>query len=151
MSTHTASRTIIATPRAVFRALIDPESMTCWRAPAGMTLRVLAFDPRPGGRYRMELHYDPARAALGKTTPSSDIVTGTFIELVAEDRIVEDVDFESADPAFAGTMRLTTSMTPVADGTKVTIVADNVPSGISETDNREGMNATLKQLANFLE
>jgi len=150
MSTHTASRTIIATPRAVFRALIDPESMTCWRAPTGMTLRVLAFDPRPGGRYRMELHYDHAGAAPGKPTPSSDM-TGTFIELVAEDRIVEDVDFESADSAFAGTMRLTTSMTPVTGGTKVTIVADNVPPGIDEDDHREGMNATLKQLANFLE
>ena len=151
MSTHTASRTIIATPRAVFRALIDPESITCWRAPAGMTLRILAFDPRPGGRYRMELCHDGIGAAFGITTPSSNVVVGKFIELVAEDRIVEEVDFESADPAFAGTMLLTTRIMPVADGTKITIVADNVPPGIGEDDHREGMNATLKQLANFLE
>ncbi|WP_275265932.1 hypothetical protein [Sphingomonas solaris] len=42
-------------------------------------------------------------------------------------------------------------MTPVADGTKVSFRAENVPSGISEADHRAGMESTLKNLANFLE
>lgn len=150
-ATHSTSRTIIATPRAVFRALIDPESMSCWRAPPGMTLRILAFDPRAGGRYRLALSYDDPASGKGKSSADSDIVDGLFIELVAGDRIVENVTFETTDSAFAGTMRITTSMAPVAGGTKVTITAENVPAGISEAEHLAGMNTTLKQLANFLE
>jgi uncharacterized protein YndB with AHSA1/START domain len=150
-TTHIASRTIIATPRAIFRALIDPESMPCWRAPAGMALHVLAFDPHIGGRYRIALTYDDPASASVKSTTDSDIVNGSFVELVADERIIEDVTFESDDPAFSGTMRITTSLAPVAGGTKVTITAENVPSGISEEDHRAGMNSTLKNLANFIE
>lgn len=150
-STHAASRTIIATPRAIFRALIDPDSMACWRAPTGMTLRIMVFEPRPGGRYRLALCYDDPSAAPGKSTADSDIVDGQFVELIAEERIIEDVTFESDHPAFAGTMRITTSLAPVAGGTKVTIVTENVPPGISEEDHRVGMQSTLKNLANFLE
>lgn len=39
----------------------------------------------------------------------------------------------------------------VADGTKVTFSATNVPPGISESDHRKGMEASLKNLAMLLE
>ncbi|GHD03628.1 hypothetical protein [Novosphingobium pokkalii] len=42
--------------------------------------------------------------------------------------------FESEDPAFGGTMTITTRLMLVRDGTKVTFVAENVPPGISESD-----------------
>lgn len=148
---HAASRTIIATPRAIYRALIDPETMPCWRAPAGMTLGIIAFDARPGGRYRFALRYEDSIVAAGKSTADSVIVDGRFVEMVAPELIVEDVTFESDDPAFAGTMRITTSLVPVSDGTKVVITAKNVPRGISEEDHHAGMSSTLKNLANFLE
>ncbi|WP_265312934.1 SRPBCC domain-containing protein [Sphingomonas lycopersici] len=148
---HSASRTILATPRAIFRALIDAEAMPRWRAPKGMHMRVERLEPRPGGRFRLVLSYDDPAAGAGKSGANSDIVEGRFAELIAEERVVEEVRFQSDDPAYAGTMRVTTTLAPVSDGTKVTITAENVPSGISEGDHRQGMESTLKNLADFLE
>jgi hypothetical protein len=48
-------------------------------------------------------------------------------------------------------MTITTRLTPVRDGTKVTFTAENVPAGISEADHKAGMESTLKNLANLLE
>ena len=72
-------------------------------------------------------------------------------ELLPYERIVEDVVFASDDPAFAGTMRVTTTLTPVADGTRVTILCANVPPGISADDHQAGMASTLRNLAAFIE
>lgn len=149
--TRTASRIILATPRAVFRAFIDAEALVNWLPPAGMTAELQGFDPRPGGGYRLILSCDDPEAARGKSTAATDRVTVRFVELDPDTRIVEAVDFESDDPAFGGTMTLTITMTAVTGGTKVTFVAENVPSGVSEQDHRSGMEASLRNLANLLD
>ncbi|MGV3481509.1 MAG: SRPBCC domain-containing protein, partial [Sphingobium sp.] len=81
----------------------------------------------------------------------ADIVDGRFAELVPSQRIVELVDFQSDDPAFAGTMKITTSLTPVPGGTEVAITCENVPGGISPKDHQAGMNSTLANLAAYIE
>lgn len=139
---HSASRTILATPCAIFRAFLDPESVASWRPPIGMTAKILAFDPREGGGYRMAFIYDDGKSR-GKSTENADIFEGRFVTLEPDSKIVEAVSFESDDPAFAGTMTITTTLVPVSDGTKVTFTAENVPSGISEQDHRGGMLSTL--------
>lgn len=149
--THTASRTILASPRAIFRAFVDPEAMVSWRPPKGMTAKVFAFDPRPGGSYRMAFIYPESEHGRGKTSADADVFEGRFVELVPDEKIVEVVSFESGDPAFQGEMTVTTTLTPVRDGTKVSFTAANVPPGISEADDRAGMESTLKNLAMFIE
>lgn len=150
---HTSTRTILAAPRAIYRAFLDAETVASWRPPKGMTAKIFRFDPRVGGGYRMAFIYDDASAGRGKTADHADIFEGRFIELIPEEKIVEAVDFESADPDFAGTMTMTitTTLTPVRDGTKVTFMAENVPAGISAADHKAGMESTLKNLANLLE
>lgn len=148
---HSASRIIIATPRAIFRAFLDAEVLVKWRAPAGMTARLHAFDPREGGGYRMELVYADPTCAMPKSSATSDIVRARFLELLPDQRLVEAVEFEGTDPAFEGRMTLTTTLTPVNGGTKVMIVADDVPAGIDEADHRAGMESSLKNLAGLLE
>ncbi|CAN5811657.1 hypothetical protein BH11PSE6_BH11PSE6_09720 [soil metagenome] len=150
-SAHTASRIILATPHAIFRTFVDPEALVNWRAPSGMTAEVRAFDPRPGGGYRMILTYDDPSCAPGKTDAATDVVSARFLELDPDTRIVEQISFESGDPAFAGSMTLTTTLAAVNGGTKITFVAENVPGGISEADHRMGMESALKNLANLLE
>ncbi|MHA3790578.1 SRPBCC domain-containing protein [Sphingomonas sp. YL-JM2C] len=150
--TRTASRIILATPRAVFRAFIDAEALVNWLPPAGMTAELQSFDPRPGSGYRLILTCD--EAGRGKSPAATDRVTVRFVELDPDTRIVEAVDFESDDPAFGGTMTLTitmTAVTAVTGGTKVTFVAENVPSGVSEQDHRSLMEASLRNLANLLD
>ncbi|MFZ5703890.1 MAG: SRPBCC domain-containing protein [Pseudomonadota bacterium] len=147
---HTASRTILATPRAIFRAFLDAEVVGKWRPPAGMRAEIYSFEPHVGGGYRMAFVHE-ATGVAGKSGDDRDAFTGRFVELVPETRIVEEVDFDAIEPAFSGTMRITTQLTPVMDGTKVTLSAENVPIGISAEDHRRGMESSLKNLAMLLE
>jgi uncharacterized protein YndB with AHSA1/START domain len=149
--THTASRVIIAPARAIFRAFLDRESVASWRPAKDMTAKIFAFEPRVGGTYRMAFLYADGDRGRGKPTEDADIFEGRFVELIPNEKIVEEVIFESQDDAFAGTMTVTTTFSPVTDGTKVTFLAENVPSGISAADHRAGMESTLKNLANFIE
>jgi uncharacterized protein YndB with AHSA1/START domain len=71
--------------------------------------------------------------------------------LVPDERIVQLVEFESADPAFAGTMKMTWTLTPVPGGTEVAICCENVPEGVREEDHAAGMKSTLANLAAFVE
>ena len=57
-----------------------------------------------GGSYRMALIYDVHdHATPGKTSEHTDVVQMRFIDLVQDQRIVQKVEFESDDAAFAGT------------------------------------------------
>ena len=147
---HSASRIILATPRAIFRAHVDPEVLVKWRAPAGMSARLTEFDARPGGGYRMELRYMDG-AGRGKSTADSDIVRVRFVDLIPDDLIVEAAEFESDDPANTGVMTITTRLTPVSGGTKVVVTAEDVPVSISVGDHRKGMESSLRNLALLLE
>ncbi|MBO9579679.1 MAG: SRPBCC domain-containing protein [Sphingobium sp.] len=151
LSVHRASRFILATPHAIFRAFLDPESLVNWRPPAGMRAEIRGFNARPGGGYRMVLIYKAPDASAGKTAADRDIVNVRFADIEPETRIVEMVSFDSRDPAFAGTMKLTTTLRPVDDGTEVTFCAENVPPGIGEDEHRQGMESSLRNLANLLE
>lgn len=117
-----------------------------------MTARIERFDPRIGGGYRMAFLYgDPEQAGRGKSSANEDIFEGRFIELLPDERIVEEVRFQSDDPAFAGMMKITTTLTPTSDGTKVSFSCENVPAGITAEDHQAGMASTLKNLATFIE
>jgi hypothetical protein len=51
------------------------------------------------------------------------------------ERIVHSVEFESEDPAFAGEMKMTWTLSAVPGGTHVAIRCENVPAGIRHEDN----------------
>ncbi len=144
--TDSRSRVIHASPDAIYAAFLSPDAWLEWLPPAGMTGRMHSFDPRPGGSYRMELFYGENFAGAGKTSETSDVMDGTFLEFVPGERVVQQVDFASDDPAFAGTMRMIWSLTPVADGTRVTLTCEDVPPGISQADHHEGLDSTLRNL-----
>jgi uncharacterized protein YndB with AHSA1/START domain len=147
-----ASRVILATPRTLFRAFLDPEILASWRAPEGMTARIERFDPRSGGGYRIILSYPAGDTeAHGKTSPGEDVADVRFIELAPDDRIIEEVRFVSVDPGYATPMTITTSFEPVVDGTKVTVVARDVPPGISPEDHKAGIASSLRNLARLTE
>jgi uncharacterized protein YndB with AHSA1/START domain len=129
--TDNASLAIAAQPDAIYRAFSDPDVLMAWLPPENMTGRVLEYDFREGGRYRIELTY--AEAAAGKTAERTDISSGRFLSLKPGKRIVQSVEFESADAAFAGQMVMTWSFDSLGESTRVTITAENVPPGIKES------------------
>jgi uncharacterized protein YndB with AHSA1/START domain len=149
--TDRASRVIAARPADVFATLVDREALVAWLPPDGMTGRLERFDPRPGGSYRLVLTYDDGSRAAGKTTADSDIVDVRYVDIVADTRVVQAVDFVSDDPAFAGTMIMTWELTAVDGGTRVDITADNVPDGISAEDHATGLAAALANLGDYVE
>ena len=149
--TDTASRNVAAAPEAVYAAFAEPEALMKWLPPNTMSGRVLEYDFRQGGRYRIALTYDgAAQTNLGKTTAQTDVSSGRFISLELGKRIVQSVEFESADSDFGGEMIMTWSFEPTDTGTKVTITAENVPPGISQADHDEGLRSSLENLAKYL-
>ena len=148
--TDTASRVIAATPDRVYAALIDPEALAVWLPPDGMTGTFERFDARPGGSYRMVLTYADASAPPGKATADSDIVDSRFIDLVPGVRVVQAVDFVSDDPAFAGTMTMRWELAEVDEGTRVDVIAEDVPDGIDADDHAAGLASSLTNLTEYL-
>ena len=132
--TDRASRVFAAPPERVWAALVDPQALLAWLPPGEMTGRFERFDARPGGSYRMVLTYPDASGAPGKATGDSDIVEARFVDVVPGERVVQAVDFVSDDPAYTGTMIMTWEVTAAGAGTRVDIVAEDVPDGISTED-----------------
>lgn len=106
---------------------------------------------RSGGSYRLVLTYDDASASPGKTTADSDASEVKVVRVDEGERILQEVDFESDDPAFAGTMRMEWRLSDVDDGTMVEIIASDVPDGVGARDHAEGMASSLVNLAGYLE
>jgi uncharacterized protein YndB with AHSA1/START domain len=140
---------IIEAPRAlVYAACVDPDKLVAWRVPDGMTGHVHAFDASPGGAFRMSLTYDdPGRSADGKTDAGTDTFQGRFVEVVPGERIVEEIEFESPDPRFAGRMTMTTSFADAGPDTEITVVCHNLPAGVRPEDNELGTEQALRKLA----
>jgi uncharacterized protein YndB with AHSA1/START domain len=144
-----ASRLIKATPQAIYRAHLDPEAIATWRPPKGMTAEIHAFEPYEGGLYRMAFVY--LGDGQGKTSEKADVFEGRFVELTPDQRIVERVAFESSDPRFAGTMTITTTLTPEGEATRVDVAISDVPPGITPQDHQAGMDSSLANLAAYVE
>jgi uncharacterized protein YndB with AHSA1/START domain len=109
------------------------------------------FDPRPGRAFRLVLTYADASASRGKATADTDVVESRFIELVPGERVVQAVDFVSDDPRYAGTMTMTWEVSEVDGGSRVDIIADNVPDGIAADDHAAGLASSLVNLAAYFE
>lgn len=143
---------MIAAPRDVlYRAFTDPAALEGWQAPGEMTAKVHEFDARVGGGYRMSLFY-PASEPLprGKTTEREDRYTARFVELTPPSKIIQTITFDTTDPSFAGEMIMIVTLEEHDGGTEVTIVFENIPSGIRPEDNDTGTRLSLEKLARYV-
>jgi uncharacterized protein YndB with AHSA1/START domain len=134
----------------VYRALLEARAVATWMVPLGMTSHVHVFDAREGGLFRISLTYD-APTGTGKTTAHTDTYHGHFVKLVPNEQVVEVMEFETADPAMRGEMRVTFTLTDAGDGTDVLAVHDKLPPGLSPADNETGWRMALDKLAAFVE
>lgn len=149
--TDRASLLIHVDPSEVFTALTSREALLAWLPPRGMHGRFERFDMRQGGSYRIELTYDDPSDTSGKTSTHSDVSEVRIVQLVPGKRIVQEVDFESDDPAFRGTMQMEWNLHGVDDGTEMEVVARDVPVGIRARDHALGIMSSLANLAGYLE
>ena len=138
-------------PRAsVYRALLDARAVAAWKVPTGMTSHVHEFEPREGGAFRISLTYDEP-TGTGKTTAHADTCHGRFVKLVTDERVVEVVEFETADPSLRGEMTITMTLTDADGGTDVLAVHEGLPRGVPTADNEAGWREALAKLAALVE
>ena len=143
---------IKAERKAVYHAFLDPNCVASWLAPNNMRGHVHALDARERGTFRMSLTYqNPEHSLAGKTSEDTGTFQGRFVELVPNAKIVEVVEFESQDPAFAGEMRMTVSLADANGGTELTILCEDIPKRTRPEDNELGCKESLQKLAAFLE
>jgi len=146
-----SSRLIRAPALEVYEAFSKPDAMEKWLPPTSMKGKMLSFDFRVGGGYRMRLTYEDSNEGRGKTSPESDEVDVRLVRIEPGQRIVQEVDFDSDDPSFTGTMRMTWIFEPAQGGTLVQVRAENVPEGIGPEDHQAGLDSSLANLARFVE
>lgn len=144
------SRRVNASRAAVYRALLDADAVAKWRVPDGMTARVHEFDGREGGAFRVSLTYD-LPTETGKSDPRTDTYHGHFVRLVPDEQVVEEVEFETDDPALRGTMTMSTTLTDADRGTDVLVEHEGIPDVVSEQDNETGTRMALANLARLVE
>ncbi|BAV67025.1 SRPBCC domain-containing protein [Sphingobium cloacae] len=148
--TDRASRFIRATPKRVYQALTDPGQFAHWIAPEGARATIDRFEPEPDGALQITLTFDP-RSGSAKTTANTDVVKGRFLTLDRGRCVKQAFEFESTDPAFAGTMTMTWRLALALGGTTVEVTAEDVPPGISAADHHAGMASSLANLAALFE
>jgi uncharacterized protein YndB with AHSA1/START domain len=118
--------------------------------PTGMTSHVHAFDGRQGGTFRISLTYD-APTAVGKTSGHIDTFHGRFVQLVPNERVVEVVEFETADLELRGEMTITMTLADADGGAEVLAVHEGLPPGLSTAHNEAGWRSSLAKLAALVE
>ncbi|MGV9455913.1 SRPBCC domain-containing protein [Streptomyces sp. NPDC003635] len=151
MQTTRVSRHVNAPRSAVYRALLDGEAVERWRVPDGMTSQVHTFEARVGGAFRVSLTYD-VPTGTGKSDAHTDTYHGHFAELVPDEKVVEVLEFETADPALGGTMTMTTTLTDAdGGGTDVHVLHEGLPDAVPAADNETGTRMALARLAGLVE
>ena len=135
---------------AVYRALLDPDSIGRWRVPGGMTSEVHRFEAREGGTFRVSLTYDDP-GGDGKSGSHTDTYHGHFARLVPDEQVVEVFEFETDSADLRGEMTMTTTLTDAEGGTDVLVVHEGLPDSIPAADNETGTRMALANLARLVE
>ena len=150
MSSTKVSRHVKAPRASVYSALVDATAIAHWKAPNGMTCHVHEFEGREGGTFRISLTYDTPNRG-GKTTAHTDTYHGRFVKLVPNELVVEVDEFETADPALYGEMRVTITLEDADGGTQLVAAHEGLPSGLATADNEVGWHESLARLAALVE
>ncbi len=88
---------------------------------------------------------------MARRSDREDMVDVRFVELLPPRRIVEAVNFVSADPAFHGEMTIVVTFEDVSGGTDVALLCRNLPPGLRAEDHETGTRLSLEQLARRFE
>jgi len=150
MYTTRVEQHVRAARSEVYRALLDADAVARWRVPDGMTSTVHEFAPHEGGSFRVSLTYDAPDQA-GKSSGQTDTYHGRFVELVPDVRVVEEFEFETSDPALAGTITMTTTLSDAPGGTTVTMEHEGMPDAVPPDENELGTRMALARLARLVE
>ena len=128
MSDVELSVRIDAPPETVFRFFTDPERMRQWMG------TVAEIDPRPGGRYRVNV-------------TGIDVAAGEYLEVVPPERIVWTWGWEGSDTIPPGSTTVEVTLVPSGDATIVYLRHSGLPTEEFEQEHRKGWGHYWSRLA----
>ncbi len=129
-------RTFAAPRERVFAAWTKPEALAAWMAPTDdYTVLVTALDPRPGGRWRIEMHHKG-----GAVHP----VGGVYRTVDAPSKLAFTWEWED-DPS-AGETLVTVQFVAEGSRTRVVLVHELFPSADVRDKHAHGWNGCLERL-----
>ena len=132
----TLERTIAATPERVFEAFTQAEKLARWFGPTDEYSSVVhALEPRPGGRFRLEM-----RSPSGV----SSVAFGTYEEVTPPSRLVFSWTWEGKPEH--QTSRITVIIEPQGAGTRLALVQEQLPTAESVDAHTKGWTACLDRL-----
>jgi uncharacterized protein YndB with AHSA1/START domain len=131
------TRVFDAPREVVFRCMIEPEHLTHFWGPVGMStpLASITVEPWAGGRFETIMVNDES----GEEYPSR----GVFVDVIEPERLVW------TEPEFGITS--TSTFTDLGDGrTEVHIHQSDLPEQFATPEAREGFNSSLDRFAAYL-
>jgi uncharacterized protein YndB with AHSA1/START domain len=134
-------RVLHAPAERVYRAFLDAAALSKWLPPNGFTCTVHQLDARVGGTYRMTF--------TNFSTGNGHSFGGKYLELVPNERIRHDDNFESPD--LPGTMVTTITFRRVSVGTELQIVQEGIPEAIPAEQCYLGWQESLVLLGKLVE
>ncbi|HSP36200.1 MAG TPA: SRPBCC domain-containing protein [Frankiaceae bacterium] len=135
--TATYTRVFAAPRELVFRCMLEPEHLTHFWGPAGMSTPVdgIVVDPRPGGRFETVMVSDG--------DGSSYVMRASYDEIVEPERI--------AWTESGSGMRSLSTFVDLGDGrTEVTIQQTNAPAFFRTPEARAGFATSLDRFEGYL-
>lgn len=134
-------RVLRAPVERLYRAFLDPAARCKWLPPHGFVGVMHHSDVRVGGGYKMSF--------TNFQNGQSHSFGGTYVELTPHSRIRYTDRFD--DPNLPGEIQVTVTLRPVAGGTELSIVQENLPPQIPVEMCYHGWQESLIQLAQLVE
>jgi uncharacterized protein YndB with AHSA1/START domain len=119
---------IAAKPETVWELLVDPEKAVRWMG------QTASFDPRPGGRYRVDVI--PGHTAAGE-----------FVELDPPRRLVFTWGWETESPVRPGSTTIEFELVPNGEGTLLRFSHRDLPDAEAAASHAHGWDHYLPRLA----
>ena len=130
-------RILPAPPAEVFRAWTDPAALRIFMCPGAVTSAVVEVDVRPGGRFRIVMRDGDA----------DRVHTGEYRVVDPPSRLVFTWHSPLTGPA--GSL-VTITLSPHADGTRLVLTHDELPSDEVAARHERGWGSILEKLARQL-
>ncbi|HNB82706.1 MAG TPA: SRPBCC family protein [Chitinophagaceae bacterium] len=134
-------RVLTADPEKVFKAFSDPDAMAAWIPPYGFLCKVLHWDFRIGGGYKM--------AFTNFGTGSTHSFGGEYKEIVPNERLVYSDRFD--DPNLPGEMITRVELRKVMCGTELIATQEGIPDIIPTEMCYLGWQESLDKLKRLVE
>jgi uncharacterized protein YndB with AHSA1/START domain len=133
-------RVLPAAPAVVFAAFSDPDKLSTWWGPKGLTVPSLEFDPRVGASYRLEMQ-----------PPGGDpfYLTGEFREVDPPVRLAFTFVYEDPDPNDVDTL-VELSFRDLGESTEVVFTQGPFETAARRALHLDGWTDSFDKLERFI-